>query len=211
MSQRKRKSRGPQPATGTAPSATPKSAATTGPARPKSTATASRPAGGRPTPSGSRSRQAASPDWVARYSARAEQRNAEARAKLIPLAADQHPVPLRIAIGLALIFSLGTLVLMVAGVKVGGRPPATSWILYVVVMFACAVGMYKHWFQAVLAFMCLLAIAIIILCALLVRASNLLGLLIPLVIIAGGGTLFWKLVRVLGRMQMPERPTRPAA
>ncbi|HET9073167.1 MAG TPA: hypothetical protein VFN48_01180 [Solirubrobacteraceae bacterium] len=212
MSQRKRKSRASQPATRTASrDATPSTSATRAAA---AQTTSARPAAApsRP-PASSRSgrRQAPAPDWVSRYSARAEQKNAEARANLVPLAAGQHPLPLAIAIGLALIFSLGTLVLMVAGVKVGGRPPATSWILYVVVMFACAVGMYKHWFQAVLAFMCLLAIALIILCALLVRASNLLGLLLPLVLISGGGTLFWKLVRVLARIQMPERPTRPAA
>jgi hypothetical protein len=41
---------------------------------------------------------------------------------------------------------------------------------------------------------------------LLLKASNLLGFLIPPVFIVGGGFLFWKLVRVLSRMQMPRRP-----
>ncbi|WP_249011333.1 hypothetical protein [Conexibacter sp. DBS9H8] len=149
-------------------------------------------------------------DWVARYAARAEARNAEARARIVPLGRGEQPWPLRIAIGLALVFSLGTLVLMVAGVKVDHRSPSASWILYVVVMFACAVGMWKHWFQAVLAFMCLLAIALVILSALLLRFSNLLGLIVPLVLITLGGTLFWKLVGVLGRIQMPQRPSPSA-
>ncbi len=109
-----------------------------------------------------------------------------------------------------MIFSLGTLVLMVAGVKVSGRPPSASWIVYVVVMFACGFGMWKHWYQAVLAFMCLLGIAMIILCALVVRFSNLLGLVVPLVLIVAGGAEFWKLVGVLARLQMPQRRTRSA-
>jgi hypothetical protein len=111
---------------------------------------------------------------------------------------------------MAMIFSLGTLALMVFGVKVDHKPPATSWIFYVIVMFACGVGMWRHWYQAVLAFLCLLGIALVILCLLVVRFSNLLGLLIPLVLIVAGGTLFWKLVGVLARLQMPQRPTRSA-
>jgi cation transport ATPase len=146
--------------------------------------------------------------WVERYSARAELKNAEARAKLVPLAPNEQPWALRISILLAMIFSLGTLALMVLGVKVDHKPPATSWIFYVIVMFACGVGMWRHWYQAVLAFMCLLGIALVILCALVVRFSNLLGLVIPLVLIVAGGILFWKLVGVLARLQMPERPTR---
>jgi cation transport ATPase len=148
--------------------------------------------------------------WIERYSARAEERNAEAREKLVPLPPNEQPWALRISIALAMVFSLGTLALMVAGVKVDHHPPSTSWILYVVVMFACGVGMWRHWFQAVLAFMCLLGIALIILAALVVRFSNLLGLLIPLLLIVAGGMLFWKLVRVLARLQMPERRTRSA-
>ena len=148
--------------------------------------------------------------WVERYSARSELRNAEAREKLVPLAPHEHPWALRISIALAMIFSLGTLALMIFGVKVDHKPPANSWILYVIVMFACGAGMWKHWYQAVLAFMCLLGIALVILCALVVRFSNLLGLLIPLLLIVAGGVLFWKLVGVLARLQMPERPTRSA-
>ncbi len=154
--------------------------------------------------------QAQEQHWIERYSARAEIKNAEARAKLIPLAPNEHPRALQISIALAMIFSLGTLALMIAGVRVDHKPPATSWILYVIVMFACGVGMWRHWYQAVLAFMCLLGIAVVILCALVVRFSNLLGLLIPLVLIVAGGVLFWKLVGVLARLQMPERPTRSA-
>jgi hypothetical protein len=35
-----------------------------------------------------------------------------------------------------------------------------------------------------------------------------LGLLVGLVVVGGGGTLFYKLVRVLSRLQMPKYPGR---
>ena len=37
----------------------------------------------------------------------------------------------------------------------------------------------------------------------LIEASNALGVIVPLLFIGGGGYLFWKLVRVLGRIQAP--------
>lgn len=148
--------------------------------------------------------------WIERYTARAEVRNAEAREKLVPLPRHEHPWALRVAIAMAMIFSLGTLTLMIAGVHVDHHPASTSWIIYVGVMFACGVGMWRHWPQAVLAFMGLLGIALIILCALVVRFSNLLGLVVPLLLIVGGGTLFWKLVAVLARLQTPGGHTRSA-
>ena len=56
-----------------------------------------------------------------------------------------------------------------------------------------------------LGFQALLALNIVVMCVLLVRASSLLGVAIALVVILGGGTLFWKLVRAMARLQMPER------
>jgi hypothetical protein len=213
MSQRKRKHAGRRAAESTSSRAASATAAPSGPATPAVPQVTATPAAPPPPAPASRPHPpAAAPDadWVARYAARAEARNAAARARILPLGPGEQPWPLRIAITLALVFSLGTLILMLAGVKVDHRAPSASWLLYVAVMFACAVGMWKHWFQAVLAFMCLLAIALVILSALLLRFSNLLGLIVPLVLIALGGTLFWKLVGVLGRIQMPQRPSVPA-
>ena len=42
----------------------------------------------------------------------------------------------------------------------------------------------------------------------LIEASNLLGVSVALAIIVASGYLFWKLVRVLSRLQMPRRPSR---
>ncbi|MGZ3319123.1 MAG: hypothetical protein ACXU95_17770, partial [Isosphaeraceae bacterium] len=64
----------------------------------------------------------------------------------------------------------------------------------------------RYW--AVLGFMGLLAIIATIFTLLLLKASNLLGFLIPPVIIVGAGYLFMKLVRALSRIQMPKQPGR---
>ena len=79
-------------------------------------------------------------------------------------------------------------------------------IVFSVLMIICALGMWQMRYWAVLGFQAVLAIVILIFALLLIGASNLLGFVVPIVIIGGGGLLFFKLVRVLSRMQMPHRP-----
>lgn len=145
-------------------------------------------------------------DFLDRYRARTEEQNAAARATLEPLAPGERPWPLRVAMVIAAIAGGANLILLAAGTKIGGQTqPAGPVLLFCAVMLACAVGMWRLWPQAVLAFMALLAIMVILFSLFLVEASNLLGLLVPPIFIIGGGYLFWKLVRVLGRMQAPPR------
>ena len=40
----------------------------------------------------------------------------------------------------------------------------------------------------------------------LIRATNVLGLAVSLAVVVGGGFLFFKIVRVLSRIQMPKYP-----
>jgi hypothetical protein len=75
-------------------------------------------------------------------------------------------------------------------------------------MIVCAIGMWHMRYWAVLGFQAVLAIVVLIFALLLIRASNLLGFVVPIVIIGAGGTLFFKLVRVLSRLQMPKYPGR---
>ena len=51
-----------------------------------------------------------------------------------------------------------------------------------------------------------LNVAVTVFALLLIEASNLLGVIVALLIIAAAGYLFFKLVRVLSRIQMPRRP-----
>ena len=140
---------------------------------------------------------------------RSQRRDAEARAALAPLAPGERPGAIIVGAGLAVILGGANLIAFAAGAKIGGKHPAASGVIvFALLMFACAIGLWKLWYGAVLAFMALLAIITMLFALLLIEASNLLGFLVPPAVMAGAGYLFYKLVRVLGRIQMPSYPGR---
>jgi hypothetical protein len=142
---------------------------------------------------------------------RSEERNAAVRAALTPLEPGERPWPITVGALLAGINGLVQLILFAVGVKlkVGGtRPAAFSVILFAVLMFVCAGGMWRMKYWAVLGFQALLAIVILTFALLLIRASSVTGAVISLVVVGAGGFLFFKLVRCLSRIQMPKYPGR---
>ena len=142
---------------------------------------------------------------------RSEQRDAAVRATLRPLAAGERPWPIVVGAVLAGLSGLVQLILFLVGVKLkssGLRASAGQTIVFAVLMFICAVAMWQLRYWAVLGFMALLAILVLFAVAALVKASSLVGVLITLAIVAAGGYLFFKLVRVLSRIQMPKYPSR---
>ena len=146
---------------------------------------------------------------VTAYRARSEERNAAARAALTPLAQGERPWPLLAGVILTALAGIGNLIAYLAGAKISGQHPAAGGIvIFTLVMLACSIGMWRLWYPAVLGFMVLLAIIVILFSLFLIEASNLLGVLVPPIFIVGGGYLFWKLVRVLGRLQLPTPPGR---
>ncbi|MFZ0042479.1 MAG: hypothetical protein WAK93_14300 [Solirubrobacteraceae bacterium] len=139
-----------------------------------------------------------------------ERRNAEIRAGLTPIPPGEHPGAIVAATLITSVIGVGQLVAFLAGLKIQGKTPAAGeTIAFCLVMIACAAGLWRLWYGAVIGFMVLLAIVIVGFSLGLIEASNLLGVVIPLVVIAGGGYLFFKLVRVLSRIQMPKYPGPP--
>jgi hypothetical protein len=148
----------------------------------------------------SRQREAAGPRL------RGEAANEAARAELDPLEPGQRPGPLIAAVVVAAALGLANVVLYAAGADVRGKSPnAVGAIAFALLMLATAWGMWNLRYWAVLGFQALLAVTIIIAALSLAVASNLTALVLCLVIVVPGGWLFWKLVRVLARLQMPER------
>ena len=96
-----------------------------------------------------------------------------------------------------------------AGVKIAGKHPAAGGIVvFAALMIVCAIGLWRMWYGAVLAFMALLAIIVTLFTLLLIEASNALGFIVAPIVIVGCGYLFLKLVRTLSRIQMPRYPGR---
>jgi hypothetical protein len=140
---------------------------------------------------------------------RSERRNAAIRATLTPYRPGERPWSIKIGAVLAAATGGIQLILFLAGVKLkvaGTHPAAGSTIVFAVLMFACAIGMWQMRYWAVLGFMALLGITVVNFSLALVRVSNLLGLVIAVAGIALPGFLFFKLVRVLSRIQMPKYP-----
>lgn len=142
---------------------------------------------------------------------RSERKNAAVRARLTPYDPGERPWPITVGALLAGANGLAQLILFALGVKLkvaGTRPQAFSVILFAVLMFVCAGGMWKMRYWAVLGFQALLAIVVLTFALLLIRASNALGAVIAVAVVGLGGFLFYKLVRVLSRIQMPKYPGR---
>jgi hypothetical protein len=138
--------------------------------------------------------------------ARAEQRNAAVRAQLEPLGPDERPRALVAAAVVAALLGAANLVALLAGLDVEGEEPSAIGVLaFCAVMFLAAVGLWQRRYWAVLGFEALLGIIVVFFSLFLLRASNVLAVVVCVPIICGAGWLFWKLVRVMGRLQAPQR------
>jgi hypothetical protein len=131
------------------------------------------------------------------------ERNAEIRAGLEPIGPGERPLPLVIATAVAVALGLTNIVLLIAGQN--GQP--AQLVVYCALILGAAYGMWTKRYIAVLAFQVLLAIAVVIGFLFLLRASSLLDVLICFGLIVPTGWLFWKLVRILARLQTPTEPS----
>lgn len=142
---------------------------------------------------------------------RSQIRDAAARAALTPLGPGERPWSIKISVLLTAVLGAINLVLFVIGAKpkVSGQQPKLPEILvFSALMALCSVGMWRLRYWAVLGFQTLLAIGLLGFSLALIRVTSIFWAILCVVIIGGGSYLFWKLVRVLGRIQMPEPPRR---
>jgi hypothetical protein len=145
-------------------------------------------------------------DRMRRGYARAEERNAAVRAELQPLGPGERPRPLVIAAALAALLAIANVVAWAAGLDVEGKKPgAFGVLLFAVLMLLAAWGMWERRYWAVLGFEALLAITLCIAALSLLVASNVAAVVLCVAILGPVGWLFWKLIRVMGRLQAPQR------
>lgn len=129
-----------------------------------------------------------------------------ARASLRPLGENERPTPLLVAVAvagvLAIAIVIGTLTIHDLS-RHGGSLPGGVFLAGVLALLA--VGMYRRRYWAVLGFQALLAFQILVTSLALVVASTILAAVLCLASIVLASWLFWKLVRVMGRIQATER------
>jgi peptidoglycan/LPS O-acetylase OafA/YrhL len=129
--------------------------------------------------------------------------------QLLPLGPEQRPRALLVAVAVAIALALAVLIgaLTIHNLsRHGGSLPAGLFIAGV--LLALAAGMWKRRYWAVLSFEALLAFQIVVTSLALIVAETLPAAGICVVSIGLGGWLFWKLVRVMGRIEATERHAR---
>jgi hypothetical protein len=129
-----------------------------------------------------------------------------AREALRPLAPQERPAALLVAIAVC---ALVAIVVLIGAATVhdlarhGGSLPGALTIALALALLAQ--GMYRRRYWAVLWFEALLAFQIIVTSLALVVASTVIAALLCTVAVGLGGWLFWKLIRVMGRIQAGAR------
>jgi hypothetical protein len=134
------------------------------------------------------------------------EREQQAREALKPLGPDERPPALRAAVAVCVVLAVAVIVgaLTIHGLsRHGGSLPGGVFLAGV--FAALALGMYRRRYWAVLAFEALLAFQVLVTSLALVVAETVRAAAVCLVGIVLGGWLFWKLIRVMGRMQSGER------
>ena len=136
---------------------------------------------------------------------RSEQKNAEARAALVPLAPGERPVPVTIGAIVAAALGLSNLGLYIAGVDIRGEDANAGALLFGGLMLAAAWGMWRVRYWAVLGMQALLGLVILVFSLFAMTAASVWALFLALAIVGAAGTLFWFMVKAMARIQMPSR------
>ena len=160
----------------------------------------------------SRKRATAAPEpkraeRVQKTPSRSEARNAAVRAQLEPLEEGERPLAVTIGAFVTIGLVLANIVVYAAGVEVrGDRPAFTGFLLFSLLMFTMAWGLWRAKYWAVLGLEALLGLLIVIMGLVGLLSSNLKDVAICLAILVPSATLFWFLIRAMARIQMPQRP-----
>jgi hypothetical protein len=121
---------------------------------------------------------------------------------LVPLAPGERPPALIVAIvvaaGLAVAVAVGTATIHDLS-RHGGSIPGGVFLSCALLVLA--IGMFRGRYWAVVSFEALLVFQMVVSCLALVLATTIYAALASVAALALGGWLFWKLIRVMGRIQ----------
>ncbi|HKG03568.1 MAG TPA: hypothetical protein VKB03_10320 [Conexibacter sp.] len=136
------------------------------------------------------------------------ERNAELRARLEPLAEGERPGAVTVGAIVAAVLAVLMVVGYLSGARIGDGGSLPGVLTLAAILLLAAWGMWHAKYWAVLGFEALLAFQVLVAALSLLVASNVWAAFLCLAVIGLGGWLFWKLIRAMARIQMPER--RPA-
>lgn len=138
-----------------------------------------------------------------------EERNAEIRAELEPLAEGERPGAVTAGAIVAAVLAVLMVVGYLSGARIGDGGSLPGVLLLAAILLLAAWGMWRAKYWAVLGFEALLAFQVLVAALSLLVASNVWAAFLCLAVIGLGGWLFWKLIRAMARIQMPERKPAP--
>jgi len=180
--------------------------------------------GGEPiAPSGTPARAPAPPDVPAppeppvspeetmrRGYARGRARDDEIRASLVPLQPGERPKVVTLAAVIAFGFAIANAAAALTGndISTASGDPSIATAITTALLLVAAFGMLARQYWAVLGFEMILGLQIVFLSLYLIGVQRLVNAIFPVVAIGLLGWLFWKLIRPMALMQMPQRPSR---
>jgi hypothetical protein len=143
--------------------------------------------------------------FTERYRARTEWRNEEIRSGLEPLAPGERPSVVTIGAIVALVMAMLNVAAALSGRSIAGDEgdQTVVTIITTAILVVVGAGMWLRQYWAVLGFEIVLGMQIVAMSLALVFVAKVWVGLLLLALIVPLGTLFWKLVRAMARMQMP--------
>jgi hypothetical protein len=152
-------------------------------------------------------------DTLRRGYARGRARDDEIRAQLTPLAPGERPRIVTFAAIIAFVFAIANVAAALSGndISTATGDPSIATAVTTALLLVAGLGMLARQYWAVLGFQTILGLQIVFFALYLLGVQKLWHAIIPVVAIALLGTLFWKLVRPMAQLQMPDRrPADPA-
>ena len=138
---------------------------------------------------------------------RSEAKNAAVRAQLEPLEEGERPTAVTVGALVAVGLVVANIVVYAAGWTIrGSRPALAGFIVFSALMLTMAWGLWRAKYWAVLGLEALLGMLIVYVALIALLFSSVTDVLFALAILVPAGTLFWKLVKAMARIQMPKRP-----
>jgi hypothetical protein len=152
--------------------------------------------------------------------ARTEARNQAAREALDPLEPEERPTVVTVAAVISAALALGTVLAYALGLEVGevddfgnetgeAKPSVFPTVVSTAVLSIMAYGLWRARYWAVLGFQTILVLVIVVAVLGLVQVTEVPRALAFAAILAFSSVLFYRMIKAMARIQMPERRPPP--